>query len=142
KEGKVIMQTYNPSHYVCRFARTYDYFGFYDKESNVRQTTHFPPYSVIARVLISSEDEAKAQQAARQGYELLRKLKEQTGGIFRVQAMRAPIKRMMNKYRFQIVVWIDLKSENEALPLVYKEMKNLPSKGVSSFIEINPMQMM
>ncbi len=142
KEGKVVMQTYNPQHYVFRFARNYDYCGFFEKESNVRQTTHFPPYSVIARTLVASEDESKAMQAAREGYELLRKLKEQNCGIFRVQAMRAPIKRMMNKYRFQIVVWIDLKNGESALPLVYQEMKKLPTRGVSSFIEINPMQMM
>lgn len=142
KEGKVIMQTHNPQHYVFRFAKNYDYCGFFDKESNVRQTTHFPPYSVIARTLITSEDESKAMQAAREGYELLRRLKEQNCGIFRVQAMRAPIKRMMNKYRFQIVVWIDLKSGESALPLVYEEMKKLPTRGISSFIEINPMQMM
>lgn len=142
KEGRVVMQTYNPQHYVFRFARTYDYCGFFEKESNVRQTTHFPPYSVIARTLISSEDENKAMEAARLGYEMLRKLKEKHNGIFRVQAMRAPIKRMMNKYRFQIVAWISLEVGDDTLPLVYEEMKKLPTKGISSFIEINPMQMM
>lgn len=143
KEGRVIMQTYNPYHYVFRFARNYDYCGFYDKESNVRETTHFPPYSVIARVLISSEDETKALQTARQGYELLRKLKDESGKkIFRVQAMRAPIKRMMNKHRFQIVVWIDLQEEKNILPKVYEEVKKLNTRGVSGFIEINPAQMM
>lgn len=143
KEGKVIMQTYNPSHYVFRFAKNYDYCGFFDKESNVRETTKFPPYSVIVRVLVLSEDEDKAMQTARKGYDLLRKLKENSGDtIFRVQAMRAPIKRMRNKHRFQIVAWIDLKSENKVLPNIYNEVKKLDTRGVSAFIEINPTQMM
>ncbi len=143
KEGIVIMQTYNPMHYVFRFAKDYDYCGFFERESNVRQTTHFPPYSIIVRVLILSEDEREALHTARKGYDLLKELQKRNAKkIFRVQAMKAPIKRIMKKYRYQVVVWIDLKQENDILPKVYNEIKKLKSKNVTEFVEINPIQMM
>ena len=34
KEGLVILQTYSPSHYVYRYAKNYDYLGFFEKENN------------------------------------------------------------------------------------------------------------
>lgn len=143
KEGRVILQTYNPYHYVFRYAGNYDYCGFFEKESNVRETTHFPPYSVIARLLISSEDEDKAMETTRKGYELMKELKKQNPKeIFRAQAMRAPLRRIMNKHRFQIVVWINLEGEERILPKIYEKAKTLNTRGVSAFIEINPVQMM
>ena len=142
KQGKVVMQTFNPNHYVFRYAKNYDYVGFFEKESNIREATHFPPYSIIVRILIFSENEEKAMTSAREGYNLFRELKKNTkDGIFRVQAMRAPMKRLMNKYRFQIVLWLKNEYEKDILPKIYCEAKKINKKGITSFVEINPTQM-
>lgn len=141
KEGKVIIQTYNPNHYVYRFARNYDYVGFFEKENNIRENTSFPPFSKIARVLVKSENEQKAIASARQGYEYMRAIKAENPALFRVQAMRAPIKRISNEFRFQIVVWIREEGVNEVLPLVYKAAEKIAVKGVTTFVEINPTNM-
>lgn len=141
KEGKVIIQTYNPNHYVFRFAKRYDYEGFYDKESDTRESTSFPPYSKIARVLIKSQDEEKALVSARECYSMLRKLKQDNPNLFRVQAMRAPIKRINSEFRFQVVAWLKVESERELLPEVYKIADKFNNKNTVSFVEINPTSM-
>ena len=141
KEGKVIIQTYNPNHYVFRFAKRYDYEGFYDKESDTRESTSFPPYSKIARVLIKSQDEEKALVSARECYSMLRKLKQDNPDLFRVQAMRAPIKRINSEFRFQVVAWLKVESERELLPEVYKIADKFNNKNTVSFVEINPTSM-
>ena len=141
KEGEVVIQTYNPNHYVFRFAKQYDYEGFFDKENNIREATAFPPFSKIARVLVKGEDEQKAIVAARTGYELLRKIKGENQELFRVQAMRAPIKRISNEYRFQIVAWVKESGEDKVLPLIYKAADQLNGKGITTFVEINPTTM-
>ena len=56
-QGKVILQTYSPRHYVYRFAQNYDFKGFFKKEANLRKVTNFPPYTRVLRVLFSHEDE-------------------------------------------------------------------------------------
>lgn len=141
KEGKVIIQTYNPNHYAYRFARNYDYVGFFEKENNIRENTSFPPFSKIARVLVKSENEQKAIASARQGYEYMRSIKAQYPALFRVQAMRAPIKRISNEFRFQIVVWIREEGVNDVLPLVYQAADKIAIKNVTTFVEINPTNM-
>lgn len=141
KEGKVVIQTYNPNHYVFRFARKYDYEGFFEKENNIRESTSFPPFSKIARILVKGENEEKALIAARKGYELMREIKSSNPQLFRVQAMRAPIKRISNEYRFQIVVWVKETAEKEILPLVYAGADKLNGKGITTFVEINPTNM-
>ncbi len=141
KEGSVIIQTYNPAHYVFRFARQYDYEGFYDKESNMRETTSFPPYSKIIRILLKSENEEKALISARKCYSRMREIKEENTGLFRVQAMRAPVKRISNEYRFQVVIWLRIQSEKELVPRIYAEADKLNDKSVVTFVEVNPVNM-
>jgi len=141
KAGKVVIQTYNPHHYVFRFAKNYDYLGFFDKESNIRETTKFPPYSKIVRILIRSKDEEKALTAARKCYNLMRELKPEQKEIFRVKAMRAPLKKLRSEYRFQVVVWIEKDGDNEALKKLYEIAAKISEKNVVTFVEINPTQM-
>ncbi len=141
KEGAVIIQTYNPAHYVFRFARQYDYEGFYDKESNMRETTAFPPYSKIIRILVKSTDEQKALRAARQCYTVMHNIKNENVGLFRVQAMRAPVKRISNEYRFQVVVWVKTEAEKALVPRLYAEADKFNDKSVVTFVEVNPINM-
>ena len=141
KEGKVIIQTYNPNHYVFRFARKYDYVGFYEKENNIREATMFPPFSVIARILLKSEDEEKALIAARECYNAVRDIKKENPLLFRVQAMRAPIIKISNEYRFQVVAWININAKEELLPKIYAVSDKFNVKKVVTFVEINPTNM-
>ena len=141
KDGAVIIQTYNPAHYVFRFARQYDYEGFFEKENNVRESTSFPPFSKIVRILLKSENEEKALRAARDCYQRMRKIKEENTGLFRVQAMRAPVKRISNEFRFQVVIWLKTEAEKELLPRIYAEADQLNSNKVVTFVEVNPINM-
>lgn len=141
KAGRVVMQTYNPNHYVFRFAREYDYCGFFEKECNIREATQFPPYSVIARILVQGENEEKAYAAARDGYAKIKELQSSYPSVFKVQAMRAPIKRIMKKFRFQIVAWVK-EGDESPMNALYEIAGGLKSRDVNSFVEINPTQMM
>lgn len=144
KAGRVIMQSYNPNHYVFRYAESYDYEGFFDKEANVRETTKFPPYTRIIRLLVLSQKDEDAMTAARKLYTELSQLKTQRypNDIIRVQAMRAPIKKISNNFRFQIVVWEALGSGEDVMSEIYGIAEGAISKSVTVFTEINPQQML
>lgn len=141
KEGRVIVQTYNPNHYVFRYASIYNYEGFYKKESSVRKATMFPPFSRIIRILIYGEGHKQALLATQTLYKALRVLAEGNKGLSRLQAMPAPIKRIDNKYRYQIVLFVE-NDKVHLTPLIFNEIKNFSKKGVSIFAEVNPQQMM
>lgn len=144
KSGRVIMQTTNPNHFVFGYASRYDYRGFFDREANVRETTKFPPYTRIVRLLVLSEKDESAMTAARKLYTTLSALKTEKykNEIIRVQAMRAPIKRISNNFRFQIVVWEALGSEELVMPEIYKAASEATARDVTVFTEINPQQML
>ncbi|HOO22834.1 MAG TPA: primosomal protein N' [Clostridia bacterium] len=141
KPGRVVIQTYNPKHYVFRFARGYDYTGFFEKEINIREATRFPPFSKIVRILIKSAKEEKAIAATRRCYEMMRDLDKSDKAIFRVKAMRAPIKKINGEYRFQIVVWVEKDAEDKIIPRLYEIAAEIDRKDVVTFVEINPTQM-
>lgn len=142
KGGKVILQTYAPNHYVYRFAAKYDYKGFFEKENNVRQTTNFPPYTTIIRVLMTSEDEDKVIEAAKKIYrELLFYAQANADDFLYIQAMKSPMGRIQNKYRYQIIARIKRRREDEIIAKFYGVIDANKFRQVSVFAEINPQNM-
>ena len=142
KPGRVIMQTYNPNHFVFGFAAHYDYEGFFEKEANARETTKFPPYSKILRILVLSHEDEQAIAGARTLYERVKAYAAaHPEAIIRVQVMRAPIRRIQNYYRYQLVVWLKKDVTEGHLEAIYDEVRRLDVKNISVFTEINPQQM-
>lgn len=136
-EGKVVLQTYAPRHYVYKFVANYDYKGFFRKEENIRQTAQFPPFSRIIRLLFSNHDENKALSEVKVCYNEIAKLKEKYGDeIIYLDAMKSPIKKIQDKYRYQIMLRVKLGHADE----IENEVYNRVDKNVKSnvFIEINP----
>lgn len=143
KAGRVVLQTYNPKHFVFRFAADYDYEGFFEKEINSREVTKFPPFTKIVRIMVQGKEEDRALSAARELYTRCKQLQtERRDGIIRVQVMRAPIKRIRNYFRFQLVIWLKREKEEESLDAIYSIVTGFEDKKVSVFAEINPQQML
>ncbi len=53
--GRVLVQTYQPDHYVNKFAMTHDYTGFAANEMYFRRAMRYPPFSVLANVIVQGE---------------------------------------------------------------------------------------
>ncbi|MDO5440632.1 MAG: hypothetical protein Q4F12_03755, partial [Erysipelotrichaceae bacterium] len=52
-EGNVIIQAFNPEHYVLKSVLSQDYEYFYNIEMNYRSKMMYPPYSHIMEIIIS-----------------------------------------------------------------------------------------
>lgn len=63
--GKVILQTFQPDHYVIRAASRHDYAGFYRKEVEHRKRLRYPPFARLVRLEIRSPESGQAEAAAR-----------------------------------------------------------------------------
>ena len=139
-DGKVVLQTYAPRHYVYKFASNYDYKSFFKKESNIRQTAQFPPFSRIIRLLISDNDENYARELLKMCYTEIEKLKEKyQNQILYLDAMKAPIKKIQNKYRYQILLRVKLEQADQIEEEVFGVANKIVKNNV--FIEINPTNM-
>lgn len=140
REGEVILQTYKPKSYVYQFACSYDYQGFYSREIALRETSHFPPFATIIRILFTSELESDIISTIKNVWEKILQLKENYNSDFIYsKAMACPIKRIKNKFRYQIMIRI---KRNQNLENIMNEIYNIVNqtnaKKVLIFTEINP----
>lgn len=137
-KGVVVLQTYNPDNPVLRFATKYDYEGFFEREISLRKTTSYPPYATIVRVMVESDDEEKGVEALRKVYEGLSALRERESDAFLFfNKMKSPIKRLKNKFRFQVLMRIDYKRD-DVLNQIYELSLPVSDKNALVYVEINP----
>lgn len=139
RSGIVILQTYVPRHYVYKFASGYDYLSFYKKEANLREMTNFPPFAKIVRVLFSASDEELAKNQTKVYYDSVKQLKQEYDGEFiYLGVCKAPIGKIQNKFRYQVLMRLKLNKFDEIMHRLF-ELANMSKKpNVNCFVEINP----
>ncbi len=136
--GKVVLQTYSPENAVLRRAINYDYEGFFRHEISVRKATGFPPYTEIVRVMVSGENEEETVKVAKEVYaEIFAIYKAEREKFAFLGCMKAPLKKLQNKYRYQILMRITDKDDSvkDRSAAVAEKLK---TRNVSAYIEINP----
>ncbi len=145
--GRVIIQTYNPSHYAISAARDYDYKGFFSREISLRRQLNYPPFSSIAnlRFLGNSKDKTEriAQQMKMRIGKILKKQFKSEKGVEVLGPVEAPITKLKGKYRQQLLI----KSRRpKYLNQLLNEVDRLSSQilgasGVRLIIDVDPYQM-
>lgn len=56
KPGRVIIQTYNPNHFVIENVKNHNYDGYYKMEIINRKLANLPPYSTVIKIGVKSID--------------------------------------------------------------------------------------
>ena len=136
EKGRVVLQTFDPENEVLRYATAYDYEGFYQNEISLRAAMAFPPFSKIVRVLVTGEDDEKTLEALREAYFALEKLYTENADKFLFfNKMRAPIKRIQNKHRYQVLMRL---SDTSVLPEIYAICTAARTRDVLVSVEENP----
>ena len=137
EQGKVILQTYSPRHYVYRYAQNYDFKGFFKKEANLRKVTNFPPYTKVLRILFSHEDENIVAKEIKVCYNKVQEVKEKYKDDFiYLDVMKSPLNRIKTKYRYQILTRFKLGKAKEIEDEIYKCVDEKAKSSI--FFEINP----
>src|SRR6185503_11232002 len=101
--GRVLIQTYYPEHYALRHACEQDYEGFYNEEIRFRSQLSYPPFVVLASILIKQRDEDTALKTAN----IVRNALDaaNTDRSCRILGVApASISRLKGEYRMQILV--------------------------------------
>ena len=100
--GKVVVQTYYPDHYAIQAAQTHDYTTFVARELKYRRWMHYPPFGVLANLLIHSRHMEEAAGWAA----ILGKWFQQTNpeGVRVLGPCTAPIARIKDTWRFHLVL--------------------------------------
>jgi primosomal protein N' (replication factor Y) len=100
--GRVVVQTYYPDHYAILAASKHDYQSFVDRELKYRRWLHYPPFGVLANVLVQSQ---KLEEAVAWSSEI-GKWFQKAGpeGVRVLGPCTAPIARIKGTYRFHLIL--------------------------------------
>jgi primosomal protein N' (replication factor Y) (superfamily II helicase) len=97
--GRVVIQTYAPGHYAVRSAAALDVDGFADEELLRRRLLGYPPFSVLARLLVADPDRGRAEARGREAAAAV------VGpGVEVLGPLPSYVPRRAGRYRFQIVL--------------------------------------
>ncbi len=136
--GKVVLQTYDPDNYVLNQAIKYDYENFYKTELSIRKATGFPPFTDIVRVLISSKDEENGLAVTKAIYEELKIVFNENRESFRFfGCMKAPIKKIQDKFRYQVLMRV-ICDRKDILDEIFYKSNKYNGRNASVFLEVNP----
>ncbi|RTY88936.1 replication restart helicase PriA [Flavobacterium sp. RSP15] len=71
KQGKVIIQTYNPNHNTIQQVTKNDYFGMYNEQLYDRQIYKYPPYFRLIKLTLKQRDFDKLKEGAMWLYQVI-----------------------------------------------------------------------
>lgn len=122
KQGKVIIQTYNPTHPIIQKVIKNDYLSMYKQELTERQTFEYPPYFRLIKLTLKHRDFEKLRDGSMWLYQSLKN----TLGLPVLGPEEPPVSRIRNEYIRTILVKIPI---NKNL----KTVKSVISKNLNSF---------
>lgn len=137
KNGKVIVQTYNPEHYAINYALKSDYRGFYKEEIEMRKELEYPPFGRMINFVISSEKEEGLLEYAEEFYKEIKTSELEIFGPY-----KAPLYKINKRFRYQIFV----KGKREKV-LKFKKMagevlKRKKDKDFRVTVDVDPVNLL
>lgn len=146
EKGQVVIQTYKPEDAVIRAAARQDYRGFFEEELERRRVALYPPFTVMARLLVESTD----GEAARRHVEVLCHRCEQLlqenpafqAACLLMHMEQPPMAMLRGKTRYQLLLKLHVRPETERLAAALSDMSREEIPGLDIYFEYNPATMM
>jgi primosomal protein N' (replication factor Y) len=139
KQGKVIIQSYNPSHPIIQHVLRHDYKGFFETQLEDRSKFHYPPFYRLILVRLKHRDFKILNKAAA---ELATDLRVTLGK--RVLGPEYPlVARIKNLYIKQILIKIErgpnVASFKEKIKKHIEEFQKIPTnRQVRVVVDVDP----
>lgn len=143
KEGEVIVQSYNPSHYSLQYAKMADYDGFFKEEIMIRKAMDYPPFSKLMIINLSSKFENMLIDFAKLLEGQIKDAVKSEDGITVFNASQSIISKISDTYRWQILIKGNINDYNAAIikNRVYKLSQGVYNK-IRITMDINPNNLM
>lgn len=140
--GRVLIQTYYPEHYALQHACRQDFEGFYNEEVRFRSQLSYPPFVVLASILIRHAD----HEAAVRNANIIRNALDAANGGLACRILgpaSASISRLKGEYRMQILVKSSSRRAlREALEIGLHLAEENGAEMRHVFTEIDPVNLM
>ncbi|MDO4869394.1 MAG: primosomal protein N' [Bacillota bacterium] len=142
REGKVVIQTYNPEHYAIDMAAAGDYEAFYDSEIKFRKYMMYPPYSDIFQIMFTSDSPDSAQAGAQHWHSRLLSIMPQAEAANVFPPQEAYMSRIRETYRYSLIIKCPKGKRHEYTGYIRtikeEEKKSKKKKDYVAVVDINP----
>ncbi|MCU0515454.1 MAG: primosomal protein N' [Oscillatoria sp. Prado101] len=139
--GRVIIQTYTPEHPVIGAVRRHEYERFVEGELLQRQALNYPPYGRLILLRLSGLDLAEVESCAQLVASALQSadFTPLAGGYELLGPAPAPVMRVANRYRWQILLKFP-----PGVPVVLPDLGQLRALcplSVSLAVDVDPLNL-
>lgn len=142
--GKVLFQTYNPDFYALESAKSQNYREFYDTEIAARAEFDYPPFSQIIRLILSSQNNFRAEKSAQEIALRLCIMIEKYGISERLDILGPTpcvIERINGQYRFQILIKNKMSGKGHQFVSSFLNKVIMP-KDIKLAIDVDPLDIL
>lgn len=133
KPGEVFIQTRNPSHPVIAALVAGERDAFYDAETAQRQRAGAPPFGRYAAIIISSEEEREAIEAAR----VVGATVPKVDGMYVYGPAPAPLAMLRGRHRQRLLVHAQRSVELQSIMRAWLGELEFP-RGVRVGVDVDP----
>ena len=146
RPGTVIVQTYKPDDPCILAAAAQDYRAFFEQEFARRRAGLYPPFTLLARLLVESATEDAARQMAERLYDTVKTYllshPRQNKRALMLRVDEAPVKRIRGQYRYHVLMKLFDHPDAAPLMALLSELGAASDETARVYCEINPATMM
>lgn len=142
--GRVFFQTYNPEYYALESAKSQNYLNFYEKEIISREEFDYPPFSQIIRLILSSQNNFRAEKSASEIALRLCTMIEKFGFGERLEVLGPTpcvIEKINGYYRFQIIIKNKLDEKGHQFISSFLNKITAP-KDIKLTVDVDPLDIL
>jgi primosomal protein N' (replication factor Y) len=133
KPGEVMLQTRHPDAAVIMALASGDRDAFYAAETEARRDAGAPPFGRWAAIIVSSEDEAEAKEAAR----AIGGTRPQLDDVMILGPAPAPLSLLRGRYRYRLLINARRSSDLQTVLRDWLGVLKFP-QGVRVAVDIDP----
>ncbi len=144
--GSVVIQTYRPEDPVIQASSRQDYRGFFEMELERRRVALYPPFTVMARLLVESEDPVllknRMDDLERRCQAFLDQHPECQKACLMLHRQAPPLSKLRGRVREHLVMKLHVSPETEVIAEAFAEMSRETVTGADTYFEYNPTAML
>ncbi len=144
--GEVVIQTYKPEDEIIVASANQDYRAFFELEFSRRRTGLYPPFTILARLLVESSSELTARKTAEALHTRCQALLAQYPAwkkrVLMMLLDQPGVKVLRGKSRWHVMFKLLVNPEAEEFVAALTELAREPIPNAEVYFEYNPTTMM
>lgn len=136
-QGRVAIQTKSPDNHIFSFVKDHNYHDFYNYELQMRKTCHFPPFTRMVMIYLTSRFMDRVENDATILGEILRKMAENLPAVDILGPRAALVEKRANKYTYCLMLNSSAINDLHNLVTSFKSQFK-PTSGTTIKVDIDP----